>query len=233
MFSVASAYSWPIHQLDINNAFLHGYLDEAVYMTPPEGYEAPSGMVCKLKRSLYVLKQASRQWNLDFTTQLTAYGFRGSANDHCLFTLAHDFLALLVYVDNVLITGTSDTLIQNVKSYLDRMPRLVLLHCLLVLNLVRMKGLFYRSLIGIGDSFGNFCTFVSPDRTFPSRYNNLINSCNIPHNNIGMHHSCGSLSEGFIFHSSIFPSQNSLQLSAFLDVDWAACVDSRRSVKGY
>ncbi|KAL0313918.1 UNVERIFIED_CONTAM: Retrovirus-related Pol polyprotein from transposon RE1 [Sesamum angustifolium] len=123
MFSIASACSWPIHQLDISNAFLHGYLDEAVYMTPPEGYEAPSGMVCKFKRSLYGLKQASRQWNLEFTTQLTAYGFRQSVNDHCLFTLssAHGFLALLVYVDDVLITGTSDTLIQNVKSYLDRL----------------------------------------------------------------------------------------------------------------
>ncbi|KAL0325089.1 UNVERIFIED_CONTAM: Retrovirus-related Pol polyprotein from transposon RE1 [Sesamum radiatum] len=119
---VAKGYN-QIEGLDINNAFLHGYLDEAVYMTPPEGYEAPSGMVCKLKRSLYGLKQASRQWNLEFTTQLTAYGFRQSANDHCLFTLssAHGFLALLVYVDDVLITGTSDTLIQNVKSYLDRL----------------------------------------------------------------------------------------------------------------
>ncbi|KAL0434256.1 UNVERIFIED_CONTAM: Retrovirus-related Pol polyprotein from transposon TNT 1-94 [Sesamum latifolium] len=79
MFTVASAYFWPIHQLDINSAFLHGYLDEAVYMTPPEGYDAPSGMV------------------------------------------SHGFLALLVYVDDVLITCTSDTLIQNVKSYLDRL----------------------------------------------------------------------------------------------------------------
>ncbi|KAL0458301.1 UNVERIFIED_CONTAM: Retrovirus-related Pol polyprotein from transposon RE2, partial [Sesamum latifolium] len=103
MFTVASAYSWPIHQLDISNAFLHGYLDDAVYMTPSEGYDAPSEMVCKLKCFPYGLKQASRQWNLEFTTQLTAYGFQQSANDHCLFTLssANGFLALLVYVVGV------------------------------------------------------------------------------------------------------------------------------------
>ncbi|KAL0423871.1 UNVERIFIED_CONTAM: hypothetical protein Sradi_0921900 [Sesamum radiatum] len=50
---VASAKNWPIHQLDINNAFLHGFLDEDIYMTPPEGYSVALGQVCKLKRSLY------------------------------------------------------------------------------------------------------------------------------------------------------------------------------------
>ncbi|GKF23840.1 retrovirus-related pol polyprotein from transposon TNT 1-94, partial [Tanacetum coccineum] len=62
LIAIATAKQWPLHQLDINNAFLHGYIDEEIYMLPPEGYtKASPGQVCKLNRSLYGLKQASRQ----------------------------------------------------------------------------------------------------------------------------------------------------------------------------
>lgn len=62
VIALATTKQWPLHQLDINNAFLHGYIDEDIYMKPPQGYhKALPGQVCKLKRSLYGLKQASRQ----------------------------------------------------------------------------------------------------------------------------------------------------------------------------
>ena len=60
--AMATAKHWSLHQFDINNAFLHGYIDEEVYMVLPDGYtEAQPGQVCKLQRSLYAPKQVSRQ----------------------------------------------------------------------------------------------------------------------------------------------------------------------------
>ncbi|KAL0301554.1 UNVERIFIED_CONTAM: Retrovirus-related Pol polyprotein from transposon TNT 1-94 [Sesamum radiatum] len=109
--------------MDVNNAFLHGYLEEEIYMSPPDGYSVPTGHVCRLKRSLYGLKQASRQWNQEFTTQILAFGFRQSKHDYCLFTKLSDssFLVLLLYVDDILVAGSSTTMIDEVKLYLDRL----------------------------------------------------------------------------------------------------------------
>ena len=90
-------------------------------MLPPDGYtKAAPGQVCRLRRSLYGLKQASCQWNLEFCSKLNQFGFTQSAHDHCLFIKrsSNSFLALLVYVDDVLITGTNEDDILQVKQFL-------------------------------------------------------------------------------------------------------------------
>ncbi|KAL0451846.1 UNVERIFIED_CONTAM: Retrovirus-related Pol polyprotein from transposon RE1 [Sesamum latifolium] len=121
LLAVASNFDWAIHQVDINNAFLHGFLEEDIYMMPPDGSSIQSGKVCKLKRSLYGFKQASRQWNQELTSKLLGYGFLQSRHEHCLFIKKSDvgILMLLVYVDDVLITGSSDQQIIDVKNFLD------------------------------------------------------------------------------------------------------------------
>ncbi|KAL0302701.1 UNVERIFIED_CONTAM: Retrovirus-related Pol polyprotein from transposon TNT 1-94, partial [Sesamum calycinum] len=86
LLAVAASLEWHLHHVDVNNDFLHGHLDEEIYMFPPEGYLVPQGHVCKFKRSLYGLKQASRQWNEEFTAKLKNYGFIQSKYDHCFFT---------------------------------------------------------------------------------------------------------------------------------------------------
>ncbi|KAL2230905.1 UNVERIFIED_CONTAM: putative mitochondrial protein [Sesamum indicum] len=89
-------------------------------MVPPEGYPVQPGLVCKLQHSIYGLKQASRQWNVELTARLTDFGFKQSGHDHCLFTkdVDGDMLALLVYVDDILVTTTSMQHIQSVKHYI-------------------------------------------------------------------------------------------------------------------
>lgn len=129
MFALATIKRWEIHQLDVNNAFLHGHLSDKIYMDVPQGYtkgqqgdtKGQQGEVCKLTRSLYGLKQASREWNSELCSKLSDFGLSQSSFDHCLFTMqdTKGFLAMLVYVDDVLITSSNPSLITQLKEYLD------------------------------------------------------------------------------------------------------------------
>lgn len=123
--SKAATHSWALHQLDINNTFLHGHLEEEVYMEIPEGYEkAQIGKVCRLKRSLYGLKQASRQWNSELTSRLKEYGFIQSAHEHmttaCSYCLLQMFSWLYWYMWMTYFLQGTQTQVKKVKIFLDR-----------------------------------------------------------------------------------------------------------------
>nr|KYP43110.1 Retrovirus-related Pol polyprotein from transposon TNT 1-94 [Cajanus cajan] len=121
--AIAAASNWSVHQLDINTAFLHGDLVEEVYMKPPPGLILSSpNKVCKLQKSLYGLKQVSRQWNIKLTETLKLFGFVQSKSDYSLFTKRTNigFIAILVYVDDLIISGSDETEIMKVKRLLDK-----------------------------------------------------------------------------------------------------------------
>ncbi|GJS13629.1 ribonuclease H-like domain-containing protein [Tanacetum coccineum] len=117
LLDIVVSMSWPVFQLDVNNAFLYGDLEETVYMRPPE---ASGNKVCRLKKSLYGLKQAPRQWNAKLTSTLVENGFSQSKSDYSLYTKSDKgvFLALLVYVDDIIITGNSVSEIEKFKVFL-------------------------------------------------------------------------------------------------------------------
>ncbi|PWA62550.1 ribonuclease H-like domain-containing protein [Artemisia annua] len=121
LLTIALHNGWSVFQLDVNNAFLYGDLDETVYMKLPEGF-FPEGdnRVCRLKKSLYGLKQAPRQWNAKLTSTLTENGFTQSKSDYSLYTKSKNgvFIALLVYVDDIIVTGNNVNEINNFKDFL-------------------------------------------------------------------------------------------------------------------
>ncbi|CAL1374616.1 unnamed protein product [Linum trigynum] len=121
LLAVAAKQGWPLHQLDVNNAFLHGDLDEEVYMKIPQGFSRNGDhRVCRLRKSLYGLRQASRNWYTKFTEALLEFGFRVSKADPSLFLYSRHgtFVAILIYVDDVVITGSAIDVISQVKAFL-------------------------------------------------------------------------------------------------------------------
>ena len=121
MLSIAVSSNWSIKHLDVNNAFLNGDLEEEIYMRQPPGFEqgAP-GMVCKLNKALYGLKQASRAWFITIQAALLKLGFTQSKADTSLFYLNSkaETIYLLLYVDDMLITGNSSSGIRRVIDQL-------------------------------------------------------------------------------------------------------------------
>ena len=123
LLAVAAMNHWHLRQLDVNNAFLHGELEEEVYMQVPPGLTVTNpNLVCRLQRSLYGLKQASRQWFMKLSDFLTVHGFQQSHSDHSLFLRFNGSVTtiLLVYVDDIILTGNSNTAIQEVLTLLDQ-----------------------------------------------------------------------------------------------------------------
>jgi hypothetical protein len=87
LISCAANFGWPLHQLDVNIAFLHGNLQEEVYMEIPPGCSKPntSGKVCRLRKSLYGLKQSPRAWFDRFRRALCGMGYKQFNGDHTVF----------------------------------------------------------------------------------------------------------------------------------------------------
>ncbi|KAL6327135.1 hypothetical protein AAG906_014953 [Vitis piasezkii] len=122
LLSLAANLDWPLHQFDVKNAFLHGDLEEDIYMDIPSGYVANTegNIVCKLQRTLYGLKQSPRAWFGRFSTAMKKYGFQQSNSDHTLF-LKHrqgKLTALIVYVDDMIITGDDSEEIARLQEQL-------------------------------------------------------------------------------------------------------------------
>ncbi|CAM8951770.1 unnamed protein product [Rhodiola kirilowii] len=125
LISLAANLDWPLLQLDVKNAFLNGELEEEVFMQVPPGFdnEEAAGKVCLLKKSLYGLKQSPRLWFGRFAKAVKEFGYVQAQSDHTLFfkhTKEGKIAILIVYVDDIVLTGSDEVELRKLKDFLAR-----------------------------------------------------------------------------------------------------------------
>lgn len=164
ILSIAVHLNWEVRQLDINNAFLNGYLKETVFMHQPEGFVDPTkpNHICKLSKAIYGLKQAPRAWFDSLKTALLNWGFQNTKSDPSLFLLkGKDHITfLLIYVDDIIVTGSSNNFLQAFIKQLNdvfSLKDLGRLHYFLGIEVQRdASGMYLKQSKYIGDLLKKF-----------------------------------------------------------------------------
>jgi hypothetical protein len=120
ILSIVAKQDLELFQMDVKTTFLNGELDEEIYMVQPLGFEVQGHecKVCRLKRSIYGLKQSSRQWYLRFHDSITSFGFEMIEEDHCVYLKRskRSILILSLYVDDILLAGNDTDSIVTTKK---------------------------------------------------------------------------------------------------------------------
>jgi hypothetical protein len=121
LLSLAASHGLIVHQMDIKTSILHGELDEEIYMQQPDGFviQGQRELVCKLLKSLYELKQAPKQWYEKFERTLISADSVVHEADKCVYYRygGGEGVILCLYVDDILIFGTSLDVIKEVKIF--------------------------------------------------------------------------------------------------------------------
>lgn len=124
LIAIAAYYDYEIWQMDVKTAFLNGHLLEDLYMDQPEGFvnQKYPNKVCKLRRSIYGLKQASRTWNHRFNEEIKRFGFIKNQDEPCVFKKASGspITFLVLYVDDILLFGNDIASLKETKAYLEK-----------------------------------------------------------------------------------------------------------------
>ena len=124
LLAIAAFYDYEIWQMDFKTAFLNGNLSEDVYMIQPKGFVDPTNArkICKLQKSIYGLKQASRSWNLHFDEVVKGFGFIKNEEEPCVYKKASGsaLMFLVLYVDDVLLIGNDIPMLEAVKTSLKK-----------------------------------------------------------------------------------------------------------------
>lgn len=121
LLAIAVHHGYLVHQMDVKYAFLNGLLNEEIYLQQPDGFKK-SISVCKLNRSLYGLKQASRMWNERFNEFTVKLGFKRCLSDQCLYIKNEKGVVcyILLYVDDLLIISNDLNRIKVINQLLSK-----------------------------------------------------------------------------------------------------------------
>ncbi|KAL6324389.1 hypothetical protein AAG906_012993 [Vitis piasezkii] len=124
ILALVAHFDLELQQMDVKTTFLNGELEEEVYMKQPKGFPSSDGeqLVCKLKKSIYGLKQASRQWYLKFHNIISSFGFEENVMDQCIYlkVSGSKVCFLVLYVDDILLATNDKGLLHEVKQFLSK-----------------------------------------------------------------------------------------------------------------
>ena len=124
ILALVAHFDLELQQMDVKTAFLNGDLEEEVYMKQPEGFSSSVGehLVCKLRKSIYGLKQASRQWYFKFHEVISSFGFVENLMDQCIYqkVSGSKICFLVLYVDDILLATNDKDLLHEVKQFLSK-----------------------------------------------------------------------------------------------------------------
>uniref|UniRef100_A0AAV1U852 Reverse transcriptase Ty1/copia-type domain-containing protein n=1 Tax=Peronospora matthiolae TaxID=2874970 RepID=A0AAV1U852_9STRA len=120
---MAAKYGLMLHQMDVKTTFLNGSLDEDTYMDQPAGYldEKQPDYVCKLKRSLYGLKQSPRMWNQTIDGFMITMGFNKCELEHFIYIKRddQDMILVVLYVDDLILSSSNNDILKSTKMALS------------------------------------------------------------------------------------------------------------------
>eukprot|EP00253_Pinus_taeda_P006481 PITA_06481 len=238
VLALATQFKWKVHQMDVKSAFLNGDLQEEVYMTQPPRFKiaGQEQKVCRLAKALYGLKQAPQAWYMKIDQYLTDHDFQRSPSDANLYIkhTGDDILFVVVYVDDLIIAGSSAHLIHGIKQDLCRtfdMTDLGLLHYCLGVEVWQTENhIFSLSKKLVGSLI--YLTATRPDISFAVSYISRFMSAPKADHWIAakrvLRYVRGTSDYGLLYTRSSDPI-----LSGYTDFDWAGSVDDRKSTAGY
>ena len=122
ILAIAACFNYEIWQMDVKTAFLNGNLTEDMYMMQPGGFINPTnaGKICKLRKSIYGLKQASRSWNIRFDEVVKGFDFIKNEEEACVYKKesGSSIVFLILYVDDILLIGNDIPMLESIKTSL-------------------------------------------------------------------------------------------------------------------
>ncbi|KAJ7969877.1 Retrovirus-related Pol polyprotein from transposon TNT 1-94 [Quillaja saponaria] len=247
LISCAVNLGWDLQQLDVKNAFLHGDLAEEVYMEIPPGFscQKTEGKVCKLKKSLYGLKQSPRAWFDRFRKAMLSFGYQQSNADHTMF-VKHCYgriTILIVYVDDIVVTG--DNPIEGIflsqrKYVLDLLEETGMLGCRPANTPIEANHKLqsgdgecvdrerYQRLVGKLLYLSHTRSDIAYAVSVVSQFMHDPHSAHLDAVHRILRYLKSAPGKGLLFEN-----HKSLKLEVYTDVDWAGSLDDMRSTSGY
>ncbi|KAK7341990.1 hypothetical protein VNO80_24931 [Phaseolus coccineus] len=230
IMALIAHFDLELHQMDVKTAFLNGDIDETIYMLQPENFVSgdPKSIVCKLKKSIYGLKQASRQWYQKFHQVITSYGFEANVVDDCVYHKfsGSKYIFLVLYVDDVLLASSDVGLLHETKKFLTKNFEMKDLgNASFVLGIQILRDRPRGSLM-----YAQVCT--RPDIAF------IVEVLGRYLSNPGLQHWTTAkrmlryLKKTKDYVLTYRRSEN-LEIIGYSDFDFAGCQDSKRSTSGY